>query len=85
MNWLCHIDRKFAVKARLSGMLPVTSGLLKRCHGEQQSLITVLSVMKTLADNGRSHCVLPVSGGSTYGPVGHTVYCQSVGVLPMGR
>ena len=50
-------DKKFAVKARLCGMLPITAGLLKRCQGNQHNLVTLLSVVKTLANNCECHII----------------------------
>ena len=51
-------DTKFAVKARLCGMLPVTVGLLKRRQGDQHNLVTLLSVVKTLASNCECQCTV---------------------------
>ena len=50
---LClHIlDKKFGVKARLNGMLPITLGLLKNCQSNHHQLVTVLSALKLLAAN----------------------------------
>ena len=44
-------DKRFAVTARLSGVLPVTVGLLKRCYSDHNCLHSVLGVIKILAGN----------------------------------
>ena len=51
ISFVVYTDKKFAVKARLCSMLPVTAGLLKRCQGDQRNLIPLLNVVKTLASN----------------------------------
>ena len=49
---VCDADKRFAVMARLNGMLPVTVGLFKRCQSDHHAVVTVLGVIKILAGNG---------------------------------
>ncbi|CAI8025268.1 Cytosolic carboxypeptidase 1, partial [Geodia barretti] len=48
---LASKDKNFAIKARLSGAVPVTVGLLKRSHGDHTSLHTLLGLLKIMASN----------------------------------
>lgn len=62
LSKLSSKDKKFAVKARLSGMLPITTGLLKRCQGQHHDLVTILTVMKKLASNSTNAVSLGTQG-----------------------
>ena len=55
---VCDTDKRFAVMARLNGMLPVTVGLFKRCQSDHHAVVTVLGVIKILAGNGEIYLFL---------------------------
>ena len=51
-NHFSSSDKKFVIKARLSGTLPVIAAFLKRSYNDPSSLPVILSMVKTLAVNG---------------------------------
>lgn len=45
-------DKRFAVKARLSGILPIVVGLIKKYQEDQAKLLISLKLLQSLASNG---------------------------------
>lgn len=52
VNWL-SVDKKFAVKARLSGILLVVVGLLKKYQDDQEKLVTMLKLLQAFASSSK--------------------------------
>ena len=46
------LDKRFPIKARLNGLLPVTVDLLKRSLSDPNVVSVILSVVKVMASNG---------------------------------
>lgn len=46
-------DKRFAVKARLSGILLIVVGLLKKVQDEQEKLVAILKLLQTLSTSSK--------------------------------
>ncbi len=54
------VDRRFAVKARLSGILLIVVGLLKKFQEEQDKLVAILKLLQTLSTSSKNSLETPL-------------------------
>ena len=60
---LSMVDRRFAVKARLSGILTIVVGLLKKFQEEQDKLLAILKLLQSLSTSSKNTCTEYVRRG----------------------